>query len=617
MGWSVYSKEMLAIVEAIRLWRPYLLGRRFQIWTDQRSLRFFLEQRVVSPEQQRWVSKLLGYDYEIIYRPGRTNSAADALSRRPQTQTDQNTTLVDVSLTPLLSAELVAISSPQCQLWTDLRKANTTDPYLLELHQKLLAHPEKHPHLLNREGVLLYKGRLVIPPSSPLRTVLLTEVHDSKIGGHSGVLRTYSRLAQSFFWEAMKQDVQRFVAECEVCQRNKSDARSPSGLLQPLPVPTQVWEDISLDFVEGLPISSGKTTVLVVVDRLSKYAHFTALAHPYIAKTVAESFITQIVRLHGIPRSMVSDRDPIFLSQFWKEFFKLQGTQLKMSTAYHPQSDGQTEVVNRCLEQYLRCLCSQHPKQWCHHLPWAEFWYNTTFHQSLGMTPFQALYGRPPPTLVNYMAGSAVVAEVEKELVARDELLRQLRGHLQRASNRMKQQADKKRRDCDYEVGDWVFLRLQPYCQSSLFRRAHQKLASRFFGPYQIVVRIGTVAYKLALPDTARIHPVFHVSLLKKKIGDTSRINPDLPPFSEDNTPVLQPLFIRDYRWIKQGGKYVMEALVQWASLPIEDATWEAVDHLRLQFPNIDLEDKDRVQGRADDRNHPRRSRNTNPNYRG
>ncbi|XP_057495630.1 uncharacterized protein LOC130780625 [Actinidia eriantha] len=185
MGWSVYSKEMLAIVEAIRLWRPYLLGRRFQIWTDQRSLRFFLEQRVVSPEQQRWVSKLLGYDYEIIYRPGRTNSA--------------NTTLVDVGLTPLLSAELVAISSPQCQLWTDLRKANTTDPYLLELHQKLLAHPEKHPHLLSREGVLMYKGRLVIPPSSPLRIALLTEVHDSKIGGHSGVLRTYSRLAQSFF----------------------------------------------------------------------------------------------------------------------------------------------------------------------------------------------------------------------------------------------------------------------------------------------------------------------------------------------------------------------------------------------------------------------------------
>ena len=140
---------------------------------------------------------------------------------------------MDVGLTPLLSAELVAISSPQCQLWTDLRKANTTDPYLLGLHQKLLAHPEKHSHLLNREGVLLYKGRLVIPPSLPMLTALLTEVHDSKIGGFSIGLRIYSRLAQSFFWEAMKQDVQRFVAECEVCQRNKSKARSPSGLLQP------------------------------------------------------------------------------------------------------------------------------------------------------------------------------------------------------------------------------------------------------------------------------------------------------------------------------------------------------------------------------------------------
>jgi len=311
-------------------------------------------------------------------------------------------------------------------------------------------------------------------------------------------------------------------------------------------VPSQVWEEISLDFVDGLPPSTGKTTVMVVVDRLTKYAHFIALAHPYTTKKVAEVFIANVVRLHGMPTAMVSDRDPIFLSTFWKEFFTLQGTQLKMSSAYHPQSDGQTEVVNRCLEQYLRCLCSQHPKIWAQQLPWAEYWYNTTFHQSLGTTPFQALYGRPAPTMINYLVGAVVVDEV---------LLQQLKTNLQKASNRMKQQADKKRRDYVLEEGDWVYLRLHPYRQHSLFRRAHQKLASRFFGPYQILECVGAVAYKLALPDTARIHPVFHVSLLKKQLGDRSRITTHLPPFSTDNTPVLQPLLVKNYRWVKHGDK--------------------------------------------------------------
>jgi hypothetical protein len=160
------------------------------------------------------------------------------------------------------------------------------------------------------------------------------------VGGHSGILCTYSRLKQSFFWEGMKHDVQRHVAACDECQRNKSNSHSPVELLQPLPVPTQVWEDISLDFMDGLPTSDGKTVVLVVVDRLTKYSHFLALSHPYTARTVAAIFIAQIVRLHGIPKSMVSNWDRVFVSTFWKELFKLQGTQLKVSSAYHPQSDG-------------------------------------------------------------------------------------------------------------------------------------------------------------------------------------------------------------------------------------------------------------------------------------
>lgn len=197
--------------------------------------------------------------------------------------------------------------------------------------------------------------------------------------------------------------------ECDVCQRAKSECLSPAGLLQPLPIPHRVWEDISMDFIDGLPRSDSHTSIMVVVDKLTKTAHLIPLSHPYSAKSVASKFINFVVRLHGIPNSIVSDRDPIFVSSFWKDLWRLSGTQLRMSSAYHPQTDSQTEVVNRCIEQFLRCFVHNKPKQWSYLIPWAEFWYNTTHHSSIGMTPFKALYGRDPPALAGYEPGTSVV----------------------------------------------------------------------------------------------------------------------------------------------------------------------------------------------------------------
>jgi hypothetical protein len=443
-AWSIYSKEMLAIMEAIRAWRPYLLGNKFQIQTDQKSLKFLLEQRIVTPEQQKWVSKLVGFDYEIIYRPGHSNSAADAMSQMPHSPL----------LMSITAPAIDGISGPHFSLWEELKEINVADPNLIALHQKLQAQPELMTNYKVRDGLLFFKGRIVIPPKSPLKHEILHEFHASKLAGHSGILRTLKRLAQNFFWEAMKTDVQVFVSECDVCQRNKIEACSPAGLLQPLPIPNQVWEDISIDFIDGLPMSAGKNSILVVVDRLTKYGHFFALSHPYSAKKIAEIFVSGVMKHHGVPRSIVSDRDPIFLSSFWKEFFKLQDTSLKMSSAYHPQTDGQTEVVNRCIEQYLRCFTSQCPKVWESFLPWAKYWYNTSFHESTGTTPFQALYGRAPPRLVNYLVGTSPVSKVDHNLKNRDELLRDLKSHLHNSNNRMKQYADAKRREVKFQVGD-------------------------------------------------------------------------------------------------------------------------------------------------------------------
>ena len=191
-----------------------------------------------------------------------------------------------------------------------------------------------------------------------------------------------------------------------------------------------------MDFVDGLPRSDNHTSIMVGVDRLTKSAHLIPLSHPYTAKS--------IVKLHGIPKSIVSDRDRIFVSTFWCELWRLSGTQLRMSSAYHPQTDGQTEVVNRIIEQYLRCFIHHRPKKWSTFLPWAEYWYNTTFHASTGMTPFKALYGREPPPLVRYDIGTTPVLELDEQLAARDEILQVLKHNLERAGNRMKQAVDLK-----------------------------------------------------------------------------------------------------------------------------------------------------------------------------
>ena len=388
-----------------------------------------------------------------------------------------------------------------------------------------------------RDGLVIYKTRTVVPRAQEPRRKLLAEFHDSKLAGHSGVLRAYKRLAHQFYWPSMYKHVQDHVSACEICQRTKTGSLAPAGLLQPLPIPCQVWDDITLDFIEGLPRSHGKDTIFVVVGRLSKSAHFTSLSLPFTAKVVAEHFVEGVVKLHGMPQSVISDRDPVFISKFWQEFFTMSGTKLMLSSAYHPQ----TEVVHRCLEQYLRCFAHQWPRKRTECLPWAELWYNTTYHISTGMTPFQALYGRLPPVIPHYQAGQSPVQEVDKHSTHRDELLIQQKSNLAIARNRMKQVADKKRREADLQVGDMVLLRLHPYRQQTVFRRAHPKLASRYFGPYPTTQRIGQVAYKLQLPEGSRIHPVFHVSLLKKFIGDAHTSCLDLPPVADDGAFLLDP----------------------------------------------------------------------------
>lgn len=242
-------------------------------------------------------------------------------------------------------------------------------------------------------GLIKYKGKIWIGSNTTLQTKLISALHDSAIGGHSGIQATYHRVKKLFFWSGLKMAIENFIKQCLACQQAKHTNLKPAGFLQPLPVPQDSWQDLTMDFIEGLPKSKGYDVIMVIVDRLTKYAHFVPLKHPFSAAQMARAFLEQVVRLHGVSCSIVSDRDKIFTSTFWKELFAAVETRLLYSTAYHPQTNGQSERVNQCLEMYLRCAvhdCPHHRKKW---IAMAEFWYNSSFHSVLGCSLFKALYG--------------------------------------------------------------------------------------------------------------------------------------------------------------------------------------------------------------------------------
>ncbi|MCH84618.1 hypothetical protein A2U01_0005450, partial [Trifolium medium] len=488
-----------------------------------------MTQFIQTPEQQFYLAKLLGYSYNIVYKPGAQNRVADALSR----------------------IHCLALSIPHMEFISKLKEQLIKDQEFQQFLTKVQDQPNDYKNFQVLNDLVFFKGKLFLPSGSPLKQTLLEEFHASLIGGHSGIHRTFGRLQENVFWFGMRKDVEDFVKACVVCQQTKSATHAPYGLLQPLPIPEKVWEDISMDFIVGLPSFQTHTVILVVVDRLSKAAHFGMLSTHYTAARVAELFAIMVCKLHGMPRSIVSDRDPVFLSHFWQELFRLSGTKLRMSTAYHPQSDGQTEIVNKILQQYLRCFVHNKPKQWGLYLHWAEWHYNSATHTTTGLSPFQVVYGRPPPALTNYVPGSTQLQAVEATLLDRDTMLQELKNKLLKAQVVMKEIAD----------------------QSRI--------------PHKFVV--GEVAFELELPPTSKIHPMFHVSQLKPCFGDVNPIM-DLPAEAVDNQPLIQPLSMMDWKWHDESQEW--QVLIQWEGLFPEDSTWESYQDIVMTYPNFHLEDK-------------------------
>jgi hypothetical protein len=338
---------------------------------------------------------------------------------------------------------------------------------------------------------------------------------------------------------------------------------------------------VSLDFVEGLPMSHGYNCILIVVDLFSKFSHFIAVKHPFTALSIAKLFMTNVYRLHGLPTALVSNHDKIFTSTLWRELFRLAGVSLRLSSAYHPQSDGQTERVNQCMETFLRCFANAAPAKWFDYLHPCRIL--VQLHLAFDFEPITILC---PLWSVTSSAGidsfaACSMSSLDEWLQQKTAMQALIQQQLARAKSRTKLQADKNHIERVFTVGTWVYIKLQPYVQSSVAARSNKKLAYRFFGPYQILEKIGTIAYKLQLPAGSAIHPVFHVSQLKGAIPVTQVAQP--LPVSLDGPRV--PERVLQKRVATSGAAVWFQALVQWSGMPESLVTWEDVEGLRQRFP--------------------------------
>ena len=387
-------------------------------------------------------------------------------------------------------------------------------------------------------------------------------------------------LSKSYYWPKIVEDVEMHVKTCIVCQLDKTEKQKATGLLQPMSILERPWQSISMDFISGFPLVEGMRSIFVVVDRFSKYAVFIRAPHACPADAAANLLFKHVVRYFGLPEDIISDRDSRFTGRFWTALFNLMGTKLKFSTANHPQTDGQTEHVNSLLEEYLRHYVTASQRNWVDLLDAAQFCYNVHRSSSTEMSPAELVLGQQPltPLELTYSKSQGSCPAAYRFAWDKQELILQARDSLVKAARRMKKYADKKRRALEFNVGDMVMLKLTPQIWKKITsKRYHKGLVQKYDGPFEVVKKVGSVAYRLQLPDRLKVHPTFHVSFLK--------------PFHEDLTnreqakrapPTIQKQFdkeaeyIRDHRTMGASKKNRRtDYLVQWKGSGPADATWE------------------------------------------
>ncbi|KAH7621132.1 putative Transposon Ty3-G Gag-Pol polyprotein [Nannochloris sp. 'desiccata'] len=491
--YTIYEKEALSQIYHLKLWRCYIQGApRSTAFTDNSVLKHLQTQQRLNPRQARWMLILQEYNLYVDYITGKANVVADALSRRP-----------DLAMT-------VVIACQDSDWLLQVKEAYQENEQALKII-KLIQNGTSKDYAFDQRYIVRRTAtgtQLYIPDVGTLRQDLMAEHHDSLLAGHFGIKKTAALLARSYFWPSMQKDVRNFVQSCERCAESKSSNQKKPGLLQPLPIPTRRFEVITMDFVTALPKTpEGFTTIMIMVDKLTKRVFLAPTTENVTAEEAATLFYEHVIRNQGVPSVIISDRGPQFTSTFWQSMVAQLGIKHKLSTSYHPQTDGQSEITVRIVIDMLRTLNNEY-KNWAQILPAVEFAINNSKNVSTGFSPFYLCYGDevPTPPTINMKnleksnPNQSSVNFAERTQVAIEKAL-------QRAQQQQKTFADKRRRHLTFEEGDQVYISTQ-----DLPLKGPRKLAPKWFGPVPITKKFSDVSYRVALPEAwKRRFPTFHI----------------------------------------------------------------------------------------------------------